>query len=69
MVSKDEFVAWRQSDVTQRVWEVLGQEREQLKEGLVYANFEHPDEVRGMCKAIANFQNITYEDLYGNSSE
>jgi len=68
-VTQEGFTEWLTSPVTLKMFHTLKAEREQLKEGLVYGNFEYPDEVRGMCKAISNFLDVSYEDLYGNPSK
>ena len=66
VVTKETYEEWRTSEVTLKLFHALKAEREELKEGLVYANYDNPDEVRGMCKAIANFLDLQYEDLFPN---
>ncbi len=68
-VTKEMFDEWMTLPVTKKVFNTLKQEREVLKEGLVYNNYEAEAEVKGMCRAIANFLTIEYEELNGNPSK
>ena len=67
IVTKESFEEWLTCPETKRLFKTLTAEREVLKEGLVYNNYEHPDEVKGMCRAIQNILNITYEDMFSDN--
>ena len=68
-VTKEMFQEWITSPVTKKVFSILKAEREQLKEGLVYDNYESEEVVKGTCRAIASFITIEYEDLDVNPSK
>ena len=63
-ITLQDFEEWIQNDVTKKVFRVLIQEREDMKEGLVNDNYEQPDLVKGRCQAIALILDITYERLF-----
>jgi len=63
VVTEEAFEEWRHHPVTQRLFKVLGKEREEMKEGLVYNSYEDPEDVKGRCRAIAIILDITYEGL------
>ena len=63
-MTEESFLDWVGHPITQRFFKKLAYEREEMKEGLVNDNFEHPDTVKGMCKCISQILNITYEDMY-----
>jgi len=63
-VTLNGFEEWKSSPVTQKFFKKLVGERETMKEGLINDVYEHPELVKGMCRAIANILDITYEELY-----
>lgn len=63
-VTEEEFEEWKQNPVTVKLFKVLKNEREGMKEGLIYDTFENPEEVKGRCRAIAQLLDLSYEDLY-----
>ena len=62
-VTEAEFKEWKTHPVTERVFKLLGKEREEMKEGLVYDSYDNPEDVKGRCRAIAIFLSITYEEI------
>lgn len=63
VITEEEFQEWIGSPVTQRLFKVLGKEREEMKEGLVYDSYDNPEDVKGRCRAIAIILDITYGGL------
>jgi hypothetical protein len=59
-----EFHNWKHNEITKRLFLLLKDERERMKEGLVYNQFDEAEEVKGRCRAIQNLLDITFEDLY-----
>lgn len=62
-IIREEFDEWKHSPVTKRMFNKLQQEIEVMKDGIIYDNYENPEAVKGMCRAINNILQIEYEDL------
>jgi hypothetical protein len=63
-VTTEAFEEWKHHPVTKRLMKMLMSDRETMKEGLVNDSFEHAEEVKGRCRAIAIILNLEYEDLF-----
>lgn len=63
-VSPSNFDEWKHHPVTKRLMNLLSDDREAMKEGLVNNSFEDESEVKGRCRAIAIILNLEYEDLF-----
>ena len=63
-VTEDMFISWTQDPVTKKFFKRLVAEREEMKEGLINAIYEHEDLVKGRCQAIALMLDVTYEGLF-----
>ena len=66
-VTPSQFGDWKHSTVTKKLFKLLSDEREEMKEGLVMGAYENEAEVKGRCKTIMLLLNITYEDLFPES--
>ena len=62
-ITREEFNEWKGNNVTQAFFTQIYKDREEMKEGLANAAYLNDDEVRGRCKVIALFLDLTYEDL------
>ena len=58
------FQEWLVSPVTKKVFHKLQLEKEDMKDGLVYDNYEKPEVVKGLCRAIDKLVQIQYEDIF-----
>lgn len=66
---EQEFQEWKSLVVTKVLLNKLKVEREELKEGLVQGNYEGQEEkIKGICWAINNLLDVSYEDLVGGYS-
>lgn len=63
-VSPDNFNEWKHHPVTKRLFKMLSDDREAMKEGLINNSFDHEEEVKGRCRAIAIILSLEYEDLF-----
>jgi hypothetical protein len=63
-ITRDTFDDWISHPVTSRIFDILRDDREEMKEGLVNNIFDNEDEVKGRCRAIALLLNLSYEDLF-----
>ncbi|CAB4217152.1 hypothetical protein UFOVP1590_30 [uncultured Caudovirales phage] len=63
VVTEEAFEEWRHHPVTQRLFKILGREREEMKEGLVYDSYDNPENVKGRCQAIAILLGVDYKEL------
>jgi len=63
VITEQEFNEWKECAVTKQLLSVLKNEREQMKEGLIYDVYTSPEEVKGRCRAIATLLDIQYGDL------
>jgi hypothetical protein len=64
VVSTESFNEWKSHPVTKRLLKMLRQDREAMKEGLVYGSYDDESEVKGRCRAIAIILDLEYEDLF-----
>jgi len=64
VVTKELYDEWKVNPITVRLMQKLRQEREEMKEGLVYGNYAEEEEVKGRCRAIALLLDLQYEDLF-----
>lgn len=64
VVTQDTFDEWKSNPVTQKFLEMLYQDRETMKEGLIYGAYDDESEVKGRCRAIAIILSLQYEDLF-----
>lgn len=63
-VSPDNFDEWKHHPVTKRLFKMLSDDRETMKEGLINSSFDSEEEVKGRCRAIAIILSLEYEDLF-----
>ena len=63
-VSPDNFDEWKHHPVTKRLFKMLLDDRETMKEGLINSSFDSEEEVKGRCRAIAIILSLEYEDLF-----
>jgi hypothetical protein len=63
-VSPDNFDEWKHHPVTKRLFKMLSDDREAMKEGLINNSFDYEEEVKGRCRAIAIILSLEYEDLF-----
>jgi hypothetical protein len=63
-VSQDNFEEWKHHPVTKRLFKMLLNDREMMKEGLINNSFDSEEEVKGRCRAIAIILNLEYTDLF-----
>ena len=68
-MTQEDFEGWKQHPVTRKLFERMSEERLDMMEGIINDNFEHPEEVKGRCKAINNILGMTYEDLYDHRKQ
>ena len=68
-VTKEMFDDWCTSPVTKRFFNTLRLEKETMKDGLIYDNYEFPEAVKGTCRAIDKILNVEYEDLDGTTNQ
>jgi transposase len=59
------FHDWKKHEVTQRIFKVLKEEREQMVDSVVYKLIEEPDVLLGRIQAIDQFLAIEFERIYG----
>ena len=65
LVTLDEFLEWKQSNVTKLFMKALSKERNLMKEQVVTDMFEPrlEEQVKGRCAAINSIVNMQHEDL------
>lgn len=63
VVTKEEFLEWRQNPITQKLMQALQRERQEMLEMVVYGCAE-PEQVKGRIKAIDSFLGAEYADLF-----
>jgi hypothetical protein len=63
-VSSNTFEEWQHHPVTKRLMQMLGKDREAMKEGLINSSYEDESEVKGRCRAIAIILDLEYGDLF-----
>ena len=62
-ITEQEFEEWMSSRVTLRLFKMLRQEREDMKEGLVSDSYEQPELVKGRCQALGLLLELEYRDI------
>ena len=68
IINKDEFAAWRSSDVTKAFFASVVEKREDVKEVLVSKAGEDPTNdavLRGYCIALQDILSTTLDDVSG----
>jgi hypothetical protein len=63
-VAPDTFEEWKFHPVTKRLFKMLNDDREAMKEGLINNAYDEELEVKGRCRAIAIILNLEYGDLF-----
>ena len=63
-VTREEFEEWKYHPVTKRLFSMMLDESNDMKDGLVEGRFDNEEEVKGRCRAIANLLRLEYGDLY-----
>ena len=63
-VTPDTFEEWKFHPVTKRLFKMLNDDREAMKEGLINNAYDEELEVKGRCRAIAIILNLEYGDLF-----
>lgn len=64
-VTKDEFLQWKDNPVTQEVFQIIRDRREEAKDVLAISAGEDPVNDRfyvGMIRALSEFLDISFED-------
>ena len=68
-ITRDLYDEWAFHPITKRLMSMLMDDRERMKEGLIYNAFTDESEVKGRCRAIALLLNLGYEDLASEPQE
>ena len=64
VLTEQEFLAWKQEEVTKAFFKSLSNNREELKEGLVNGLYnDQVQEIQGRCAAVNNIITASYEDV------
>jgi hypothetical protein len=63
-VTPDTFEEWKFHPVTKRLFRMLSDDRESMKEGLINNAYDEELEVKGRCRAIAIILNLEYGDMF-----
>jgi hypothetical protein len=61
-VTKELFEEWKFHPVTKKLFKLMEEDRENMKEMLVHG-VENEAEVRGRCKILGSLLNLQYEDM------
>jgi hypothetical protein len=68
-VTQDLFLDWKFHPVTKKLFKLLEEDRENMKEGIVNSIFENEEEVKGRCRAISILLDLRYEDMFPPKQE
>ncbi len=63
-VTHDMYLVWKTDPVTIKLMDMLEDDYEEMKEGLVYGSYDNDDEVKGRCRTIALILGLKYEHLF-----
>ena len=64
VATQQEFLEWKNQEMTKLFFKALSNEREELKEGLVTGLYsDHISEVQGRCAAVQQIINANFEDM------
>jgi hypothetical protein len=69
VVTKEEFLEWKEHPATKALLKALRSDREYMKEMVVRGNTANVEEVKGRCNAIISILDLTYEDLVEGARE
>jgi ABC-type dipeptide/oligopeptide/nickel transport system ATPase component len=69
VVTKEEFLEWKEHPATKTLLKALRNDREYMKEMVVRGNTANVEEVKGRCNAIISILDLTYEDLVEGARE
>ena len=63
IITKDEFLEWKQSDVTVELFNLLKKKREEIKENLVSDVYDNEEFVKGKALVMLELIEMKYEDM------
>ena len=69
ILTQEEFLEWKQHQVTKTLLKALSNDREYMKEMIVRGNVENVEEAKGRCNAILRLLDLTYEDLVNGARD
>lgn len=64
VVTRDEFLEWKQLPVTRKLMEQISKDVETMKFMLVSVSQEDLPSLQGRCTASINMLGVEYEDLF-----
>lgn len=62
-ITKNDFLEWKQNEVTRTVFKALRKQREDWKEGFIRGEFGNPQYVRGKAELVLELLEMNYESL------
>jgi hypothetical protein len=62
--TREAFEEWKFHPVTKKLFQLLINDSNDMKDGLVNGSYEDEAEVKGRCRALAIILKLEYEDLF-----
>jgi uncharacterized phage-associated protein len=63
-LTKESFEEWQHHPITNRLFKLLKNDRETMKEGLINNTYLDESNVKGRCRAIEIILSLEYTDLF-----
>jgi len=63
IITKDEFLEWKDSDVTVEFFNLCLKKREEFKENLISDLYENEEFVKGKAAVLRELLDMKYEDM------